>query len=45
MIFAVVEKEDEIRINGLQGMFPSVKFAIELSHFISPLIVAQGAIP
>ena len=26
-------------------MFPSVKFAIELSHFISPLIVAQGAIP
>lgn len=26
-------------------MFPSVKFAIELSHFISPLIVVQGAIP
>lgn len=26
-------------------MFPSVKSAIGLSHFISPLIVAQGAIP
>lgn len=26
-------------------MFLSVKFAIELSHFISSLIVAQGAIP